>query len=289
MAVGGRRERNVANVARRVADFVLHGVRVPSFILVSAVAPTSAQQVRPSLEARPVDLWHPRQERRILALLLRSGDNGNVATATTPNRQDLVRRGQRLEYFTIGYNSVEGLVSIVAGLIAGSVSLIGFGLDSGIEVVSGVALLWRLHHDLNRSRREQVERITLRIVGWCFVALALYIAYESGSTLIRHEPPERSIPGIIVAAVSLVVMPLLARAKRRVAAAIGSGAMSADSKQADFCTYLSAILLGGLLLNAVLGWWWADPVAGLVMVPIITKEGIDGIRGKACCDDCGCH
>jgi divalent metal cation (Fe/Co/Zn/Cd) transporter len=219
---------------------------------------------------------------------VRSGDNGNVATATTPNRQDLVRRGQRLEYFTIGYNSVEGLVSIVAGLIAGSVSLIGFGLDSGIEVVSGMALLWRFHHDLNRFRREQVERITLRIVGWCFVALALYIAYESGSTLIRHEPPERSIPGIIVAAVSVVVMPLLARAKRRVAAAIGSGAMSADSKQADFCTCLSAILLVGLLLNALVGWWWADPVAGLGMVPIITKEGVDGIRGKACCDDCGC-
>jgi divalent metal cation (Fe/Co/Zn/Cd) transporter len=212
-----------------------------------------------------------------------------VATPTTPNRQDLVRRGQRLEYFTIVYNSVEGLVSIVAGLIAGSVSLIGFGLDSGIEVASGVALLWRLHHDLNRSRREQVERITLRIVGWCFVALAVYIAYESGSTLIRRAPPERSIPGIIVAAVSVVVMPLLARAKRRVAGGIGSGAMSADSKQADFCTYLSAILLGGLLLNAVLGWWWADPVAGLVMVPIIAKEGIDGIRGKACCDNCGCN
>ena len=219
---------------------------------------------------------------------MRSGDNGDVATVTTPNRQDLVRQGQRLEYFTIGYNSVEGLVSIVAGLIAGSVSLIGFGLDSGIEVVSGVALLWRLRHDLNRSRREQVERITLRIFGWCFVTLALYIAYESGFTLIRREPPERSIPGIIAAAVSVVVMPLLAQAKRRVAAAIGSGAMSADSKQADFCTYWSAILLGGLLLNAVLGWWWADPVAGLLMVPIIAKEGIDGIRGKAC-DDCGCN
>jgi divalent metal cation (Fe/Co/Zn/Cd) transporter len=138
--------------------------------------------------------------------LVRSEDNGNVATATTANRQDLVRRGQRLEYFTIAYNTAEGLVSIIAGLIAGSVSLIGFGLDSVIEVASGEALLWRLHHDLNRSRREQVERITLRIVGWCFVVLALYIAYESGSTLVRHEPPERSIPGIIVAAVSVVVM-----------------------------------------------------------------------------------
>jgi divalent metal cation (Fe/Co/Zn/Cd) transporter len=146
-----------------------------------------------------------------------------VATATTPNRQDLVRQGQRLEYFTIGYNSVEGLVSLVAGLIAGSVSFIGFGLDSFIEVVSGMALLWRLHHDLNRFRREQVERITLRIVGWCFAVLALYIGYESDSALIRHEPPERSIPGIVVAAVSVIVMPLLAGAKRRVAAGIQAG------------------------------------------------------------------
>ena len=150
-------------------------------------------------------------------------DNGCMAIAS-PTRHDLVRRGHRLEYFTIAYNSAEGLVSIVAGIIAGSVSLIGFGLDSLIEVTSGAALLWRLHHDLDHSRREQVERITLQIVGWCFVALAVYIAYESGSTLIRHESPERSIPGIIVAAVSVVVMPLLARAKRRVAAGIGSGA-----------------------------------------------------------------
>jgi divalent metal cation (Fe/Co/Zn/Cd) transporter len=210
-----------------------------------------------------------------------------MATTIPPSRTELVRRGRWLEYFTIAYNSLEGLVSIVAGAIAGSVSLIGFGLDSIIEVTSGAALLWRLHHDLDRARREHVERTTLRIVGWCFVALAAYILYESGSTLIRHESPERSIPGIIVAAVSVIVMPLLARAKRRVAAGIGSGAMRADSRQTDFCMYLSAILLGGLLLNAVAGWWWADPVAGLVMVPIIAKEGIDGLRGKACCDDCG--
>jgi len=207
----------------------------------------------------------------------------------SPTGHDPVRHGQRLEYFTIAYNSLEGLVSIVAGLIAWSVSLVGFGLDSLIEVTSGAALLWRLHHDLNPSRREQVERTTLRIVGACFIALALYIFYESSSTLIGHEAPQRSIPGIIVAAASVVVMPLLARAKRGVAAGIGSRAMSADSRQADFCTYLSAILLGGLLLNALLGWWWADPVAGLVMVPIIGKEGVDGIREKACCDNCGCH
>jgi divalent metal cation (Fe/Co/Zn/Cd) transporter len=158
-----------------------------------------------------------------------------------------------------------------------------------IEVISGAALLWRLHHDPNHSRREEVERTTLRIVGWCFMALAAYILYESGSTLIGHEVPRRSIPGIVVAAVSVAVMPLLARAKRRVAAGIESGAMSADSRQADFCAYLSAILLCGLLLNALLGWWWADPVAGLAMVPIIAKEGVDGIGSKACCHGCGRH
>src|ERR1035438_7794520 len=166
-------------------------------------------------------------------------DNGIVATITTPNRRELVRRGQRLEYFTIVYNTLEGLVSIVAGVIAGSISLIGFGLDSLIEVTSGAALLWRFHHDLDHSRREQVERTTLRIVGGCFIALALYILYESGSTLIGHDAPERSIPGIIVAAVSVVVMPLLARAKRRGASGIGSRAMEADSRQTDFCTYVS--------------------------------------------------
>ena len=204
-------------------------------------------------------------------------------------RSDLVRRGQRLEYFTIGYNCVEGVVSIVAGLIAGSVSLLAFGMDSAIEVASGAALLWRLHHDLDLARREQVERTTLRIVGWCFVALAAYIAYESGSTLIRQKSPDRSIPGIVIAALSLVVMPLFARAKRRVASRISSAALHADSRQTDFCAYLSAILLGGLLLNAFFGWWWADPVAGLVMVPIIAREGLVGVRGRACGCEGTCH
>jgi divalent metal cation (Fe/Co/Zn/Cd) transporter len=203
------------------------------------------------------------------------------------NRSQLVQRGRNLEYFTIAYNSAEGLISLVAGFFAGSVSLVGFGLDSLIEVTSGAALLWRLHHDLNESRREAVERITLRIVGWCFVGLAVYIAVDSDWTLVQRERPARSIAGIVVAAISVVVMPLLARAKRRVANAIGSAAMKADSRQTDFCTYLSAILLGGLLLNAVLGWWWADPVVGLVMVPIIAKEGVDSIRGKGCAE-CGC-
>jgi hypothetical protein len=161
--------------------------------------------------------------------------------------------------------------------------------SSAIEVASGAALLWRLGYDTDLSRREHVERTTLRTVGACFVVLAAYILYDSGASLIRHEAPERSIPGIAIAALSLIVMPLLARAKRRVAAGIGSGAMHADSRQTDFCTYLSAILLGGLLLNALFGWGWADPVAGLAMVPIIAKEGLNGFRGRACCGGCGCR
>src|SRR5437660_147629 len=143
-----------------------------------------------------------------------------MTNLTALERQSLVSRGRTLEYFTIAYNSLEGVVSIAAGFIAGSVSLVGFGLDSLIEVTSGAALLWRLRHDSNPSRREVIERTTLRIVGWCFVALAMYILYESGTALIRREAPERSVPGIIVAAASVVVMPLLARAKRRVAAGI---------------------------------------------------------------------
>ena len=201
-----------------------------------------------------------------------------------PPRPDLVKRGQGLEYFTIAYNSLEGLIAIVAGIIAGSIALVGFGFDSVIEVTSGAALLWRLHADMGEERRECVELLTLRIVGVCFLALALYVAYDAVSSLTAHELSERSIPGILLAVASLIVMPLLARRKRKVAQGLGSKAMRADAKQTEFCTYLSAILLGGLLLNAVFGWWWADPLAALLMVPFITKEGIEALRGDTCCD-----
>jgi divalent metal cation (Fe/Co/Zn/Cd) transporter len=206
--------------------------------------------------------------------------------AVSLNRPGMIRRGRRLEYFTVAWNSLEAAVSIIAGLFAGSISLVGFGLDSAIEVASGAALLWRLRHDSDPSLRNQVERSTLRFVGACFIALALYIVYESCSTLIRHESPQPSIPGIIMASAALLVMPMLAKAKRRVAAGIGSEAMHADSKQADFCAYLSAILLSGLLLNAVLSWWWADAVAGLLMVPTIVREGVGALRGKSCYGGC---
>lgn len=200
------------------------------------------------------------------------------------HRTSAIRRGVHLEYFTIAYNSLEGLIAIAAGFVAGSIALVGFGFDSVIEVTSGAALLWRLHADADEAWREHVELITLRIVGVCFLVLTLYVGYEAVSSLVYGEPSERSVPGILLAVASLIVMPLLARAKRGVARDIDSGAMLADAKQTEFCTYLSAILLGGLLLNALLGWWWADPVAALGMVPIIAKEGMESLRGDPCCE-----
>jgi len=201
-------------------------------------------------------------------------------------RTQLVERGRHLQYFTILWNSLEALAALISGLLAGSVALVGFGLDSLIEVTSGAAVLWRLQQDRNAHQRAEADRLSLRIVGLCFLALSAYIVYESLNSLIGREAPARSIPGIVIATASLIAMPFLARAKRRVGVALGSAAVTADARQTDFCTYLSAILLGGLLLNAIFGWWWADPLAGLIMVPIIVKEGIAGWRGSGCCENC---
>lgn len=199
-----------------------------------------------------------------------------------------VRRGRSLEYLTVGWNSLEGVIAVGAGLAAGSIALVGFGFDSVIEVASGAALLWRLHLDAP-ERRERAERVALKVVGFSFLALAAYVAFDALKSLVAREPPEASHVGIAVATLSLVVMPLLARAKRRVAAEINSRAMRADSRQTDICAYLSAILLGGLILNALFGWWWADPAAALLMTPIIVKEGVEALRGETCCDGGACH
>jgi divalent metal cation (Fe/Co/Zn/Cd) transporter len=198
------------------------------------------------------------------------------------NRLQAEKRGRILEYLTISWNLLEGLVAVGSGLMAGSPALVGFGVDSFIESLSGSALLWRLHGGEDSERR---ERIALRLVGMSFLMLAAYVAYEAVTKLLFREPPEVSHIGIGLAIFSLIVMPLLARAKRQVAAQLRSRTMQADSRQTDICAYLSAILLGGLVLNALGGWWWADPVAGLIMVPIIGKEGIEALRGEAC-DDC---
>jgi divalent metal cation (Fe/Co/Zn/Cd) transporter len=197
-------------------------------------------------------------------------------------RTDLIQRGERLECFTILWNSIEGLLSIGAGITAGSIALVCFGLDSFIEVISGSALLWRMKADRDVEQREHAERISLRVVGLCFLALAAYVAIDSVYSLLHKSGPERSILGIAIGIASLFVMPLLARAKRNIGTAIGSPAMVADSQQAQFCAYLSAILVAGLMLNFLLGWWWSDSIAALVMVPIIANEGIGAVQGKKC-------
>src|ERR1700691_3230579 len=189
------------------------------------------------------------------------------------DRQAVARRGKQLEYFTIAWNSLEGLVALVAGALAGSISLVGFGIDSFIEATSGGVLLWRMSVDADVQKRERREKLSLRIVGISFLALAAYVGYESISDLSGRKAPEHSIPGIILACVSLVVMPLISRAKKKVGNDLDSAAMHADAKQTDFCVYLSVILLLGLVLNAALGWWWADPVSAFIMVPLIAKEG----------------
>lgn len=201
-------------------------------------------------------------------------------------RAAIALHGRRLELFSITWNSLEGLLAVVAGVQAGSISLVGFGLDSFIEVTSASALLWRMSVDKNKSKRERSERLALRIVGACFVLLALYLVVDSARALISRKTPEHSVLGIVTSVAALIVMPLLSRAKRRVAFELGSAAMKADSRQTDFCVYLSAILLFGLSANWLFGWWWADPVAALLMTPIILKEGLDALKGRTCPE---CH
>ena len=195
---------------------------------------------------------------------------------------EYIKRGRRLEFLTIAWNLLEAFVSVGAGIVAGSVSLVGFGIDSLIECASAFVLLWRLK---DGDKGDAREKSALKFVGVSFLLLAAYIAFGALKSLIYYETSEVSYVGIAIAALSLIVMPLLARSKRRVAAGINSRAMKADSRQTDICAYLSAILLVGLGLNALFGWWWADSVAALIMTPIIVKEGFEALRGETC-DDC---
>ena len=201
---------------------------------------------------------------------------------TTPlgsdDRASLVRRGLRLNALTLGYNALEAVASILVGTVVGSVALMGFGLDSVIEVTAAGAARWRLRADFDPSRRERVERATHSVIGWTFIALAVYVLYSSGKTLLLRERPERTAMGVAILALSVIVMPMLAQAKRRVAQGLSSSALRADARQTSLCAYLSSIALGGVALNALVGWWWADPIAALIMVPIIAGEGLEGVR-----------
>ena len=207
-----------------------------------------------------------------------------MTDAALQARPALVRRGLWLNYLAIAYNTVEAIVSITAGLVAGSVALVGFGVDSGIEVAASVAAQWRLRADIDPVRRERVERVTYRVIGASFLVLAAYVAVDSVTTLWQREAPEASPVGLVILVLSVLVMPVLARAKGRVARALQSRALEADAAQTSLCAYLSVIALVGVGLNTAFGWWWADPAAALAMVPIIGKEGIEGLRGEAECE-----
>jgi divalent metal cation (Fe/Co/Zn/Cd) transporter len=211
----------------------------------------------------------------------------NRATSLPAEMRDrLIRRGLHLEYLTLAWNLLEAVIAVSAGILAGSIALVGFGVDSVIEMSSGAILLWRLVSDRDEESRERIEARALQLVGASLLALAAYVAIEAAKTLIEGEAPHTSYIGIGLAIASLIVMPLLARAKRRVAAGIASRALVADSRQTDICAWLSAILLAGLVLNAWLGWWWSDPAAALLMLPFIAKEGIEALKGER---PCACH
>jgi divalent metal cation (Fe/Co/Zn/Cd) transporter len=179
----------------------------------------------------------------------------------------------------VTYNVVEAVIALAAGLAAGSVALVGFGLDSVVEVSSGLIILWQFRHRMPETR----ERRALRLMAFSFCALAAYVAFESVRALFFGGEPDASPVGIGLAAASLVIMPFLSWAQRRTGKALGSNAVVADSTQTLLCTYLSAVLLVGLLLNATLGWSWADPIAGLVIAAVAVREGLEAWRGEGCC------
>ena len=208
-----------------------------------------------------------------------------LAGADARQRREIARRGRLLQYVTIAWNSAECVVALAAGFMAGSIALVGFGFDSAIEVTSSVAALWRLRQDADELDRAGAEKRAMRIIGCCFLLLATYVCYEAVVALGARERPDRSNAGIGLAALSLVVMPTLARFKRRIASELTSGALEAEARQTEVCASLSAVLLAGLGLNAWLGWWWADPIAALGMTPLIAREGWQAVRGRTCCAD----
>jgi divalent metal cation (Fe/Co/Zn/Cd) transporter len=205
---------------------------------------------------------------------------------TVSERPALVRRGTWLAWFTIAWNAIEGIAGIAAGIAAGSIALLGFGVDSYVEVFAGSVILWRLAKERHgQELSEAAERRAVRLIAITFLVLAAGVGAESARKLIVGAEPDESRFGIGLAVVSLIVMPLLARAKRRVGEQLGSRAVTADATETTLCVWLSAILLVGLGLNALFGWWWADPLAGLGIVYVAGREGIDHWRTEEL-DDC---
>lgn len=195
----------------------------------------------------------------------------------------LARRARLLAAASVVYNVLEAVIAISAGLVAGSIALVGFGLDSMVEVSSGLIILWQFRHTMPETR----ERQALRLMAVSFFALGGYVAFESGRAMLGGADPDASAVGIGLAVASLAIMPALSWAQRRTGKALGSNAVVADSTQTMLCTYLSAVLLAGLVLNATLGWSWADPIAGLVIAAVAVREGVQAWRGESCCGRIG--
>lgn len=207
-----------------------------------------------------------------------------MATSTTATRRDVLHRRIRLIVgLTIGYNLIEAVIAIAAGSLASSAALIGFGLDSTIEVLSAAAVAWQF----TRRDPERWEKPTLRVIAVAFFALAIYVTVTSVAALVTAERPEHSTVGIILTAISVAVMPFLSFAERRAGRELGSATAVADSHQTLICTYLSAAVLIGLVANSLFGWWWADAVAGLVIAAFAVREGIEAWRGDACATSVG--
>ncbi len=209
---------------------------------------------------------------------------GGAGSGAVSSAHRSLRLAIALVALTLAYNVIEAVIAIWAGTEAGSIALFGFGLDSVIELAAAAVLLWRLLVELrggDRDRVQTTERRAHLFVGLTFLALAAYVTIQALLTLVRADRPEESPVGIVLAAVSLAVMPLLAWGKLRTAARMGSEALRAEAKETLACAYLSLTLLVGLALNSALGWWWADPVAALVMVPWLVREGVEGVRGEA--------
>ena len=193
----------------------------------------------------------------------------------------LVQRGRLLTGATLAYNVVEVALALAAGISSGSIALIGFGVDNFIELAASSIALWRLEEEVEPATRSDAEAISAWLVGMSFLLLGAYLALRALMAILNQEAPESSVLGIVIALVSLLVMPVLAREKRRVADALGSPALQAACVQTSLCAWMAAILLGGLVLRAVFGWWWADPVAALLMTPIIVREGLEILRSSA--------
>jgi len=210
-----------------------------------------------------------------------------MVTVVAEPRSKALRKGLRLEVFTVGWNAVEAIVAITAGALAGSVALVGFGLDSVIESVSGVALYHRLRGELrgDDARNEAREKRALLFVGVSFFLIGAYVLYEALTSLWRREVPEHSTVGIVLAVASLIIMPLLGWMKLQTGRELQSRALVADAKETFVCAYLSLALLMGLGFNALFGWWWADPVAGMAMLPLIFHEGWETVEESREDDD----